>query len=85
MFTGKVASIIEEMKELIRIYINSDVLIEIEQFNNKFYEAALQEMDRFYALIDNPDFDHDELEKDFEKSLIEILGLSSREDITGVL
>jgi len=85
MFTAKVASIIEEMRDLIRIYINNDVLIEIEQFNNKFYEAALQEMDRFYACIDNPDIDHDDLEKDFEKSLIEILAISSREDTTGVL
>ena len=40
-FTSKIATIIEEMKELIRVYINNDVLIEIEQFTNKFLEAAI--------------------------------------------
>jgi hypothetical protein len=40
-FTSKIATIIEEMKELIRVYINNDVLIEIEQFTTKFLEAAI--------------------------------------------
>jgi hypothetical protein len=29
------------MKEYIRIYINNDILVEIEQFSTKFVEAAI--------------------------------------------
>ena len=79
-FTSKIATIIEEMKELIRVYINNDVLVEIELFTTKFLEAAIQEMDRFYAFIDNP-----EPEKEFDAGICEVLAISNREDTTGVL
>ena len=73
MFTGKIASIIEDMKEYIRIYINNDILVEIELFSSKFMEAAVQEMDRFFAYIENPENGEDmDLEKEFELPLIEL-------------
>ena len=84
-FTSKIATIIEEMKELIRVYINNDVLVEIELFTTKFLEAAVQEMDRFYAFIDNPENEHEDPEKEFDAGIIEVLATSTREDTTGVL
>jgi len=42
-------------------------------------------MDRFFSALETPDVDQDELEKDFDKGLIEMLIVSSKEDTTGVL
>ncbi len=84
-FTSKIATIIEEMKELIRVYINNDILVEIELFTTKFLEAAIQEMDRFYAFIDNPENEHEDPEKEFDACIVQVLAISTREDTTGVL
>jgi hypothetical protein len=85
MFTGKIATIIEDMKEYIRIYINNDILVEIELFTTKFMEAAAQEMDRFYAFVENPENADEDPEKEFEPPLIELCAVSTKEEITTTL
>lgn len=87
MFTSKIAGIIEEMKELIRVYINNDILVEIELFSTKFMEAAVQEMDRFFTYIEAPENAGEDLdlEKEFELPLIELCSMFTKEEITTTL
>lgn len=85
MFTSKIANIIEDKKEYIRIYINNDILVEIELFTSKFMEAAVQEMDRFYAFVENPENVDEDPEKEFERPLIELCAVSTKEEITSTL
>ncbi len=63
-FTAKIGGVLEEMKELTRAYINNEVLVEIEQFSSKFVEEAIKEKERTDILVEMPDFNEDELEKD---------------------
>jgi hypothetical protein len=48
-------------------------------------EAAAQEMDRFYAFVENPENADEDPEKEFEPPLIELCAVSTKEEITTTL
>jgi hypothetical protein len=74
------------MKELTRAYINNEVLVEIEQFSTKFVEEAIKEKERIDILVELPDFNEEELEKDgMEQELIKLIILNAREDLQNLL
>ncbi len=65
-FTSKISAVLEEMKNLTIVYINSEVLVEVEQFSTKLVEEGCKEKERIdREMNDDPDAaaDYDEVLK----------------------
>lgn len=83
-YFSKVSALNEEMRDLTAVYINQDIMVEIEQFANKFIEAVMQEKERIDNLIEQ-DADIEELEKDYEREFLEVLIANQKEDMQSIV
>ncbi len=69
-FISKISSIIEEMRTLNSSYIQ-EVLNEVILFNEKFKEAAINEHEKFQAILLAPDAE--ELIKEYDQTYVQIM------------
>jgi len=84
-FITKIQGVLDEMRELTRQYINSEVLVEVDQFSSKFVEEAIKEKERTDDITNNPDFDEERDLPGMEKDLILLIVENDRENMQNLL
>lgn len=87
IFMGKIVEILSQQKDLIQNYIATEVMNEIDQFCDKFYEQAIQEFDRLKSLSETVE-DEEELTaqlSEYGEEVMTMILVNQHEDVVQTL